>query len=66
MEVGTLPRKMEGRLFTGRIKGRPRLRWMDDAVTDLAVIKIKQWSEKTKDRDQWTPVVEEAKAHPGL
>jgi hypothetical protein len=29
-------------------------------------MKIKQWMEKTKDREQWRMVVEEAKAHPGL
>jgi hypothetical protein len=57
---------VEGRLFIGRRKGRPRLRWMDDVVADLKVMKIKQWMEKTKDREQWRLVVEEAKAHPGL
>jgi hypothetical protein len=67
MEVGVMPRKMmEGRLLIGRRKGRPRLRWMDDVVADLKVMKIKQWTEKTKDREQWRMVVEEAKAHPGL
>ena len=36
MEVGAMPRKMmEGGLFKGRRKGRPRLRWMDDVVADL-------------------------------
>jgi len=57
---------MEGRLFIGRRRGRPRLRWMDDVVADLKVMKIKQWIEKMKDREQWRLVVEEAKAHPGL
>jgi hypothetical protein len=67
MEVGAMPRKtMDGRLFTERRKGRSRLRWMDDVVTDLGVMKIKQWMDKTKDREQWRLVVEEAKAHPGL
>jgi hypothetical protein len=43
MEVGAMPRKMmEGRLFIGRRKGRPRLRWMDDVVADLRIMKIKQ------------------------
>jgi len=37
---------------------------MDDVVADLKVMKIKQWIEKTKDRQQWRRVVEEAKAHP--
>jgi hypothetical protein len=41
------------------------LRWRDD-VADLKVMKIKRWMEKTKDREQWRLVVEEAKAHPGL
>jgi hypothetical protein len=29
-------------------------------------MKIKQWIEKTKDREQWRLVVEEAKAHSRL
>ena len=63
MEVGAMQRKMmEGRLFIGRRKGRPRLKWMDYDVADLRVMKIKQWMEKTKDREQWRLVVEEAKA----
>jgi hypothetical protein len=39
---------------------------MDDDVADLSVMKIKQWKEKTKERVQWRPVVEVAKAHTGL
>jgi hypothetical protein len=35
-------------------------------MADLKVLKIKQWMEKTKDREQWRPIVEEAKAHPEL
>jgi hypothetical protein len=57
---------MEGRLFIGRRKGRPRLRWMDDDVADLRAMKIRQWTEKAEDRKQWRLVVKEAKAHPGL
>jgi len=57
---------MERRLFIGRRRGRPRLRWMDDVVADWKVIKIKQCIEKTKDREQWRLIVEDTKAHPGL
>jgi virulence-associated protein VapD len=58
MEVGAMPRKiMEGRLFTGRRKERPRLRWMDDGVTDVRIMQIKQWTENTNDREQWRLVV---------
>jgi hypothetical protein len=52
MEVGAMPRRtMEGRLCIGRRKGRPHFRWMNDVVADLKVMKIKQWMEKTKDRE---------------
>jgi hypothetical protein len=62
-----MPRKMmEGGLYTGRRKGRPRMRWMDDVVADLRVMKIKLWTVKTKDREQWRLAVGEAKGHPGL
>jgi hypothetical protein len=54
------------RLFVGRRKGRPRLRWMGDVVADLKVMKIKQWMEEMKDREKWRLIVEEAKAHPGI
>jgi len=57
---------MEGILFIGRRKGRSRLRWMDDDVAHLKVMKIKQWMEKAKDRELWRLVIEEAKAHPRL
>jgi hypothetical protein len=64
-EAGAMPRMiMEGRLFIRR-KGRPRLRWMD-VVADLRAMKIRQWTEKAEDREQWRLVVKEAKAHPGL
>jgi endonuclease/exonuclease/phosphatase family metal-dependent hydrolase len=67
MEEGAMPRKtMEGRLYIGRRKGRPRLRWMDDVVEDLKTMKIRQWTEKVKSREQWRQIVKEAKAHPGL
>jgi hypothetical protein len=67
MGVAAMPRKMmEGRLFIGRRKGRPRLRWIDDVVADLKVMKIKQWMEKMKDREKWRLIVEEVKVHPGL
>ena len=39
--------------------------WMDD-VADLKVMKIAQWMEKMKDREEWRLIVEEDKAHPGL
>ena len=67
MEEGAIPRKMMvERLFMGRKRGRPHLRWMDDVVADLKVMKVKQWIEKMKERQQWRLVVEGSKALPGL
>jgi len=64
MEGGAMARKMmEGRLFVGRRKGRPHLRWMDDVVADLKAMKIKQWTEKMQDREKWRLIVEKVKAH---
>jgi len=52
MEEGAMPRKMtEGRLFVGRSKGRPRVRWVDDVVADLKAMRIKQWMETMQDRN---------------
>ena len=42
------------------------MRWMDDVLANLKVMKIKQWVEKMKDREKWRLVVEEVKVHPGL
>jgi hypothetical protein len=39
---------------------------MDDVVSDLRTMRIKQWTEKAEDRKQWRLVVKEAKAQPGL
>jgi peroxiredoxin len=67
LEVGAMPRKMvERRLFIVQKRGKLHLMWMDDVVTDLKVMQIRQWIEKMKDREQWRLVVEEVKAHPGL
>jgi hypothetical protein len=53
MEAGAIPKRMmEGRLFTGRRKGRPRLIWMDCVLADLKAMRIKQWTEKAEDRQQ--------------
>jgi len=48
-----MPKRMtEGRLFRGRRKGRPRLRWMDDVVADMRSMKIRQWTENVEYREQ--------------
>ena len=36
---------------TGRRKGRPYFRWMDDVIADLKLMKIKQWMETMRERN---------------
>jgi len=58
LEEGAMPREMmEGRLFVGRRKRRPHLRWMDIVVADLKAMKIKQWMEMMQDREKWRLIV---------
>jgi hypothetical protein len=66
MEDNAMPKRMlKGRLYSTRRKGRSRMRWLDDVESDLKKM-VKGWKEKMRNREQWTLVVEEAKAHPGL
>jgi hypothetical protein len=58
MENNALPRRM--------LKGRSRMRWLDDVGRDLKKKEVKGWKEKMRAREQWRLVVEEAKTHPGL
>jgi hypothetical protein len=58
MEDNAMPKRM--------LKGRPRMRWLDDVESDLKKMEVKGWKERMRDREQWRLVVEEAKAHPGL
>ena len=60
-----MARDDDGRKTVGRRKGRPRLRWKDDVVADLKVMKIVQWMEKMKDKEKWRVIVEETRAYPG-
>jgi hypothetical protein len=59
-------RKLKGRLYSKRRKGRPRMRWLEEVENDLKRMKVTGWKEKMRNREQWTLVVKEAKAHPGL
>jgi hypothetical protein len=47
-------------------KRKTRMRWLDDIESDLKKMKVKEWKEKMRNREQWRLVVEETKAHPGL
>jgi hypothetical protein len=55
MEDNAMPKRM--------LRGRPRMRWLDDVESKM---EVKGWKIKMRDREQRRLVVEEAKAHPGL
>jgi hypothetical protein len=61
-----MPKRMlKGRIYSKRRKGRPRMRWLDDAESGLKKMKVRGWKENMRNREPWRLVVEEAKAHRG-
>jgi hypothetical protein len=59
-------RILKGRLDNRRRRGRPRMRWMDSVIADLATMGIRGWRTKVADRGAWRTVVNDAKTHQGL
>jgi hypothetical protein len=66
--VGLTTPRRKNNLFRNPIinLGRMRNKYGRKKLGNWKVMKIKQWMGKTKDREQWRLVVEEAKAYPGL
>jgi hypothetical protein len=49
-----------------RKKGRPQLRWPDSVLKDLKILTVRVWCRSGQDRDLWSKIIKEAKAHKGL
>jgi hypothetical protein len=45
-----------------RIIRRPKLRWLEDVEKNLWELKFKRWRQMAVVREEWTPVIKEAKA----
>jgi hypothetical protein len=58
MEDNAMPNRM--------LKGRPRMKWLEEVENDLKRMKVKGWKDKMRNREQWRLLVKKAKAHPGL
>jgi hypothetical protein len=59
-------RKLQGKTYTTRKKGRPRLRWLENVYDDLRKMKVKGWGGMMKNREEWRQIVQEVKANPEL
>jgi hypothetical protein len=66
MQATAIPKKMYGKLYATRRRGRPKTRWLDDVSTDLRKMGINEWRDRARDREALRCIVMEAKAHPGL
>ena len=66
MQDSAIPKKMYGKLYATRRRGRPKIRWLDVVYTDLRKMGINEWRDRARDRQAWWRIVKEAKAHPGL
>ncbi|KAJ4442581.1 hypothetical protein ANN_04169 [Periplaneta americana] len=44
-----------------RMKGRPRVRWLDDVETDLRITGVKRWRRKAESKDDPRTAIKEAK-----
>jgi hypothetical protein len=67
MDANRVPRKiLYEKIYTKKVRGRPKLRWFDDVREHLRILKVKDWRSTAKDRDAWRLLVQEAKVHRGL
>jgi hypothetical protein len=64
MQDTDIPKKMYGKLYATRRRGRPRMRWLDDV--SLRKMGVNEWRDRARNREAWRHIVEEAKAHRGL
>jgi hypothetical protein len=66
MQDTAIPKKMYGKLYATKRRGRPKTRRLDDVFTDLRKMEINEWRGRARDREVWRRIGMEAKAHPGL
>ena len=65
MQDTAIPKKMYGKLYVTRRRGRPKMRWLDDVSTVLRKKGINERRDRARGREAWWRIVKGAKAHPG-
>jgi hypothetical protein len=50
-------------LITSRSIGGPKIRWMDNVMQDIEVVKFLNWKRCPQDRSKWKSIVEHTKIH---
>jgi hypothetical protein len=66
MHDTAIPKKMYGKLYATRRRGRPKTRWLDDVSTDLRKMRINELRSRARDREVWRRIGMDAKTHPEL
>jgi hypothetical protein len=59
-------KKLYGKLYATRRRGRPKMRWLDNVSMDLRKMGVNDWRDRARNLEAWRHIVEEAKAHSGL
>jgi hypothetical protein len=62
----TVKKLTEWEPCSSRPVGKPRLRWIDQVEDDLKKMKVRNWTEKCKNRRLCNEIVKQAKTHQGL
>jgi hypothetical protein len=66
MQDTAIPKKIYGKLYATRRRGRPKMRWLDDISMDLRKMGLHEWKDRARSREAWRHIAEEVKAHSGM